>query len=282
VSAFGKEALGNPKTAESMAKGMQSLGSAVGNGLGDSMDSMKDLILSMDVTAPALGLLTATFQSQTMQSQTELMIALMEFSQSEGVKLTSDALAALVNGVKNGITNFVTFSTNLSTIVGKVITSSPYFKRVKDAFDALSLQSATTLKTALSSLLSVIQTLADNPLVIASVDKMFLKLEESLKKTTIALNLIDYILKQIEAKLEKFLPWLFPPETQLSEQGFVLVPGPNASTDPNATEEDLINNMSFNEVTAEIWLRILALLQSREADRQQAMPISDPNRGYVP
>lgn len=279
MSAFGKEALGNPKTAESMAKGMGHLASAVGNGLGNSIDTLKDLALSMDVTAPALGLLTANFQSQTMQAQTELMIALMELSQSEGVKLGVDALAGIVNGVTTGLVNFTQFTTNLTTIVGKVVTSSPYFKRVKDAFDSMSVQASATFKTALTTLTTLIQTLADNPLVIAGVNTMFAGLERSLQKTTAALKVIEFVLKKIEERLEKFMPWLFPPETSLQAQGFNLVAGPNATTDPNATQEELVDEMSFNEITNAIWLKILEMLQSREESRQQ---MAEPNRGYVP
>ena len=237
VGAFGKEALGNPKTAESMAKGMGALGNAVSNGLGKSIDTIKDLALSMDVTAPAMGMLSATFQSQTMQAQTELMIALMELSQSEGVKLTSEALAGIVNSVLNGATNFTKFATDLSKTIGKIVQTSPYFKRVQDAFEGLSKQSTQTMKTALSSLTNVIQTLADNPLVIKAVDTMFLNLEKSLQKVTIALNLVDYILKAIEAKLEKLMPWLFPPETTVQEQGYTITQPTDANAPPSTTEQ---------------------------------------------
>jgi hypothetical protein len=224
TQAFGAGALGNPKTAEDMQKGFSGLARAVGGGLKEGIEKIKELATAMNVSAPALALLTANFQSETAEAQTELMISLMELAQSEGVKLGLDAIAAITNSVVKGVTSFTNFATDVATTVGKVITSSPYWKRVKDAFDALEKQSAQTLITALNSLLHSIEILASNPLVLKAVDTTFANLELALKSTTIALTAVDLILGKVEDRLDTLFPYLFPsvPDPLITDTGNIV------------------------------------------------------------
>jgi hypothetical protein len=285
LTSFGKEALGNPKTAANVAKGMSGMANAVSGGLNESLNDLKELTESLDAKGPALSLLLANFQKDTMTAQMNLMNALMELAQSEGVKLTTNAITSIVNTVTDGITDFAQFTTKISNLVGDIATSSPHWERVATAFNGLQAQSASTLKTALNSLMNTIETIGTNPLTLKLVDQMFSSVELGLKKVTVAMTVIDLLLQKIDEKLSKIFPWMNI-DTSSAPEGYEIVQMPLQEGETSATETTAENILQtiLGMITGggTIWLDIIAnkVKERIQEQQQETTQIQQPNRGY--